>query len=207
MARKPRRDEVERILKNLLESEIPEIQTVARQLADRIKKLEEHSIKLQDYVAKIESLTEDEAEEVIESRISEIVDELAIASVDRSGPEDSLILAFSLRKPGQSRFKTIITGIGIHSYSIETGRPERMPRRIDEPPSITVMMFSEETRTLFKFLRLPATPFRKSGRPSLLTGCFVLLADSTQDFLDTPALSGPEVEITLTEFIYKMSLR
>ena len=76
MARKPRRDEVERILKNLLESEIPEIQTVARQLADRIKKLEEHSIKLQDYVAKIESLTEDEEEEVIERRITEIVDEL-----------------------------------------------------------------------------------------------------------------------------------
>ena len=76
MAKKPRRDEVERILKNLLESEIPEIQAVARQLADRIKKLEEHSIKLQDYVAKIESLTEDEADEVIESRIGEIVDEL-----------------------------------------------------------------------------------------------------------------------------------
>ena len=76
MAKKPRRDEVERILKNLLESEIPEIQSVARQLADRIRQLEEHSIKLQDYVAKIESLTEDEADEVIESRIGEIVDEL-----------------------------------------------------------------------------------------------------------------------------------
>jgi len=76
MAKKPRREEVERILKNLLESEIPEIQTVATQLIDRIRKLEEHSIKMQDYVAKIESLTEDEAEEVIESRIGEIVDEL-----------------------------------------------------------------------------------------------------------------------------------
>jgi hypothetical protein len=76
MARKPRREEVEKILKNLLESEIPEIQAVARQLTDRIRKLEEHSVKLQDYVAQIESLTADEADAVVESKISEIVEDL-----------------------------------------------------------------------------------------------------------------------------------
>jgi DNA anti-recombination protein RmuC len=76
MARKPRRDKVEKILKNLLQSEIPEIQAVARQLTDRIRKLEEHSVKLQDYVAQIESLTADEADEVVESKIGEIVEDL-----------------------------------------------------------------------------------------------------------------------------------
>ncbi|MBM3155286.1 MAG: hypothetical protein FJ008_08150 [Chloroflexi bacterium] len=76
MARKPRREEVERILKNLLESEIPEIQAVAKQLTDRIRKLEEHSVKLQDYVARIESLTAEESDALVESKISEIVDDL-----------------------------------------------------------------------------------------------------------------------------------
>ncbi|MBM4452891.1 MAG: hypothetical protein FJ024_10540, partial [Chloroflexi bacterium] len=76
MARKPRREEVERILKNLLESEIPEIQAVAKQLTDRIRKLEEHSVKLQDYVARIESLTAEEADALVESKIGEIVDDL-----------------------------------------------------------------------------------------------------------------------------------
>ncbi|MBM3174927.1 MAG: hypothetical protein FJZ93_04255 [Chloroflexi bacterium] len=76
MARKPRREEVEKILKNLLESEIPEIQAVAKQLTDRIRKLEEHSVKLQDYVARIESLTAEEADALVESKIGEIVDDL-----------------------------------------------------------------------------------------------------------------------------------
>jgi molybdopterin converting factor small subunit len=76
MAKKPRREEVEKILKNLLESEIPEIQAVARQLTDRIRKFEEHSIKLQDYVARIESLTAEESDAVVESKIGEIVEDL-----------------------------------------------------------------------------------------------------------------------------------
>ena len=76
MARRPRRDEVGKILKNLLDLDLPEIQVVARELTDRIRKLEEHSLKLQDHVARIESLTAEEADAVVESKIGEIVEDL-----------------------------------------------------------------------------------------------------------------------------------
>lgn len=76
MAKKPRRDEVQKIIKNLLDSEIPETQTVAKQLADRIRQLEEHGLKLQDYIAQIENLAAEEAEALAESKISEILKDL-----------------------------------------------------------------------------------------------------------------------------------
>jgi hypothetical protein len=61
MERKPRRPKVQNIIKNLLDSEIPEIQSMANKLAEQIKDLEEQSSKLQEYVIQIEHMATDEA--------------------------------------------------------------------------------------------------------------------------------------------------
>ena len=64
------------MIKNLLDSEIPEIQDVAKQLADRIKQLEEHGWKLQHYATQLESLAEEEAQPAPEVSLMEIVKDL-----------------------------------------------------------------------------------------------------------------------------------
>jgi chromosome segregation ATPase len=63
MARKPRKSGVQDIIKSLVDSEIPEIQAVAKQLSEWTKQLEEHSWKLQHYASEIESLAAAEAAE------------------------------------------------------------------------------------------------------------------------------------------------
>ena len=76
MVKKPRRAIVQNIIKNLLDSEIPEIQSMANKLAEQIKELEEHSLRLQDYVTQIENLATEEASAMVESRITEILKDL-----------------------------------------------------------------------------------------------------------------------------------
>lgn len=76
MAKRPRRDLVEDIIKALLDSEIPEIQAQAKKLAEQIKKLEEHGHRLQEYIAQLESLTSEEASAVVESKINELLSNL-----------------------------------------------------------------------------------------------------------------------------------
>ena len=76
MAQKPRKNAVRDIIKSLLESEIPEIQDVAKQLADRIKQLEEHGWKLQHYATQIESIAEQEAEAAPEISLTELIKDL-----------------------------------------------------------------------------------------------------------------------------------
>ena len=76
MAKKPRRAVVQKILKNLLDSEIPEIQSTANRLAEQIKDLEEHSARLQEHIAQIESLATEEAGALVESRITELLKDL-----------------------------------------------------------------------------------------------------------------------------------
>ena len=76
MARKARKNAVRDIVKNLLDSEIPEIQDVAKELAERIKKLEEHSWKLQHYATEIENLSEEEAELAPEISLGELIKDL-----------------------------------------------------------------------------------------------------------------------------------
>jgi DNA anti-recombination protein RmuC len=76
MAEKPRRARVKNIIKNLLDSEIPEIQSMANKLAEQIKDLEEHSSKLRSYLNQMESLATDEASSMAETRIGEILKQL-----------------------------------------------------------------------------------------------------------------------------------
>jgi hypothetical protein len=76
MAEKPRRARVQKIIKNLLDSEIPEIQTMANKLAAQIKELEEHSSRLRTYIAQIENLATDEDNAMTETRIGELLKDL-----------------------------------------------------------------------------------------------------------------------------------
>jgi hypothetical protein len=76
MAEKPRRARVQNIIKNLLDSEIPEIQSMANKLAEQIKDLEEHSSRLRNYITQIENLATDEASAMAETRIAEILKDL-----------------------------------------------------------------------------------------------------------------------------------
>lgn len=78
MVRKPRKSPVQHVIKNLLESEIPEIQNTAKQLAEWTKQLEEHSWKLQHYATEIESLAEEEAEASSELNITELLRNLEV---------------------------------------------------------------------------------------------------------------------------------
>jgi hypothetical protein len=75
MAAKPRKSVVQNIIKNLLESEIPEIQNASRELADWIKQLEQHSFKLQHYATEIESWASEE-EEVDTIELTDLIKDL-----------------------------------------------------------------------------------------------------------------------------------
>ncbi len=62
MAAKPRKSAVQNLIKNLLETEIPDIQTASKELAEWIKQLEQHSFKLQHYATEIENWAAEEDE-------------------------------------------------------------------------------------------------------------------------------------------------
>jgi hypothetical protein len=67
------------MIKNLLDLEIPEIQSMTNKLAEQIKDLEEQSARLQEYVDEIEGMATDEANVLAESQIAEILKDLVAA--------------------------------------------------------------------------------------------------------------------------------
>jgi seryl-tRNA synthetase len=91
MVRKPRRPKVQHVIKNLLDLEIPEIQSMASKLADQIKDLEEQSSRLQEYVAEIENMATDQSNTMVEGRIAEILKDLDSALKElRQKPKKAL---------------------------------------------------------------------------------------------------------------------
>ena len=76
MARKPEKSTVRNIINNLINSEIPEIQTVAKELAEWTRQLEEHSWKLEHYASEIESIAAAEAEGSEEVSLTDLVKDL-----------------------------------------------------------------------------------------------------------------------------------
>jgi hypothetical protein len=88
MVRKTRKSGVQDIIKSLVDSEIPEIQAVAKQLTDWTKQLEEHSWKLQHYASEIESVAAMEASESREDlSLAELVKDLEVTLAQlRGGP-------------------------------------------------------------------------------------------------------------------------
>jgi len=75
MAAKPRKSGVQNIIKNLLESEIPEIQNASKELAEWIKLLEQHSFKLQHYATEIETWASEE-DEVDSIELTDLIKDL-----------------------------------------------------------------------------------------------------------------------------------
>ena len=121
MAKKPRRDVVQNIIKNLLDSEIPEIQSKAKQLAEQIKELEEHSLKLQDYVTQIENLATEEAGALVESRITDILKDLDKALIElRHRSKRALATSPEVRALASKN-------------TVAKERPEREEREVEEP--------------------------------------------------------------------------
>ena len=77
MAKKPKKIVVQNIVKNLVDSEIPGIQAVVKELAEWTKQLEEHSWKIQHYASEIEALSkEEESESPEEASLAELVKDL-----------------------------------------------------------------------------------------------------------------------------------
>lgn len=101
MAKKPKKSGVQEIIKTLVDSEIPEIQAVAKQLSEWTKQLEEHSWKLQHYASEIESLATAEAAEVHdEVSLAELVKDLEkTLSQLRGGSGKVAALPEGTRKP------------------------------------------------------------------------------------------------------------
>ena len=79
MAKRPRRGTAQNIVKNLLDSDIPEIQYMANKLAEQIKDLEEESSRLQEYVAQIKNTATDDANALAKNRIAQILADLEVA--------------------------------------------------------------------------------------------------------------------------------
>ncbi len=126
MARKPRRAAAQNIINNLLNSEIPEIQSMANNLAEQIKELEEQSSRLQKYVTQIENIATDEANALAESRIAEILKDLDAALKDlRQRPKEALATAGKEAKAVAPRRTTI------------EEKPEEEVEEVEEPGDIT----------------------------------------------------------------------
>jgi len=104
MAKRPRRGTVQNVIKNLLNSEIPEIQSMANRLSEQIKELEEQSFRLQGYVAQIESMATDESNALVESRIAEILRDLETALKElRHKPKKALPTSTEVRAVAPKR--------------------------------------------------------------------------------------------------------
>jgi division protein CdvB (Snf7/Vps24/ESCRT-III family) len=95
---KPRKGKVKHSIKNLLDSEIPEIQSIANKLAGQIKGLEEQSSRLQEYISQIEHMATEEANTLVEGRISQILKDLDAAIKElRQSPKRALAASPEVR--------------------------------------------------------------------------------------------------------------
>ena len=120
MAGKPRKSGVQNIIKNLLESEIPEIQNASKELAEWIKLLEQHSFKLQHYATEIETWAAEE-EEVDSIELTDLIKDLEATLSDmRQGRSLS---ALSIAEPDTMDERIV------RSYG-RTGRVIREPKAL-----------------------------------------------------------------------------
>ena len=90
MSARPRKSVVQNIIKNLLEMEIPEIQTASKELAEWIKQLEQHSFKLQHYATEIENWASEE-EEVDSIELTDLIKDLEATLSDMRQARSTLI--------------------------------------------------------------------------------------------------------------------
>ncbi|MGA2368591.1 MAG: hypothetical protein ABSF74_08485 [Dehalococcoidia bacterium] len=146
MTAKPRKSVVQNIIKNLLEMEIPEIQTASKELAEWIKQLEQHSFKLQHYATEIESWASEE-EEADSIELTDLIKDLEATLTDmrKSGTAGPLLGALEIEEPGEASDR------GQRSSYGRTGRilkePKMLPKaEIKESDERMPMKQSEHAR-------------------------------------------------------------
>ena len=125
MAAKPRKSVVQNIIKNLLEMEIPEIQTASKELAEWIKQLEQHSFKLQHYATEIESWASEE-EEADSIELTDLIKDLEATLTDmrKTGTAGALLGALETEEPGE------VSDRGQRSSYGKTGRILKEPKML-----------------------------------------------------------------------------
>jgi hypothetical protein len=129
MADKPRRARVQTIIKNLLDSEIPEIQSMANKLAEQVKELEERSSKLRNYITQMENLATDEATALAETKVGDILKDL-----------DKALGELKLRSKKSLATRTVAAALPQRSVAIEERsviEAEEVEEEEEEPEEIT----------------------------------------------------------------------
>jgi hypothetical protein len=125
MTAKPRKSVVQNIIKNLLEMEIPEIQTASKELGEWIKQLEQHSFKLQHYATEIESWASEE-EEADSIELTDLIKDLEATLTDmrKTGTAGPLLGALEAEEPGEASDR------GQRSSYGRTGRILKEPKMV-----------------------------------------------------------------------------
>ena len=103
MAKKPQKEAVEEIVRNLVNSEISGIQAVARDMAERVKQLEAHSIRIKQYTDEIEKLAIEAASDKYDKAgLEELVKNLekTIAKMRKKAAEEEEIIKLTKQKQG-----------------------------------------------------------------------------------------------------------
>jgi len=133
MAQKPRKNRVENVIKDLLDSEIPEIQNVAKELADRVSRLEEHSSKLREYVTRIEELATEEADALVVNKIGGLLKDVDKALAELRQKPKAAIAKLEASK-GVGVEEEAATQAEGEAESV-TGEAEELEAESEAPPS------------------------------------------------------------------------
>jgi hypothetical protein len=126
MAEKPRRAKVQNIIKNLLDSEIPEIQSMANKLAEQVKELEERSSKLRNYITQMENLATDEVTAMAETHVGDILKDL-----------DKALGELRERSKRSLATRTVAAAPSPKRAAIIEERPEIEVEEVEEPEEFT----------------------------------------------------------------------
>ena len=135
MAAKPRKSVVQNIIKNLLEMEIPEIQTASKELAEWIKQLEQHSFKLQHYATEIETWASEE-EEADSIELTDLIKDLEATLSDMRTTRTLVASTIENVAEKQEKTEKLIRGYG------------RSGRVLKEPKSLPKAEFKEADESM-----------------------------------------------------------
>jgi hypothetical protein len=77
MVKEPAKKQIQSLIDNLVKSEIPELQSVAKELTEWTRKLEKHSWQLQQYASQLEDLVDKQVtQDPSETSLAELVKDL-----------------------------------------------------------------------------------------------------------------------------------
>jgi hypothetical protein len=133
MAKKPQKEVFDEVIKNLVQSEITGIQIVAQDMAERVKKLEEHSIRIKKYAGEIEKLAADAAtekydKESLDELVSHLEQTLAQLRKKQTGGGEA--------KTESTKVKTSVPLPPAHKKVVVAVEPRKAPA--PEPKKVAV---------------------------------------------------------------------